>query len=187
MTVVLARVDNRLIHGQVLEGWIPRINVSTILVVDDGVADDSLRRAIMEIAVPSRIYCRFFHVQELKSYLENGNSDSERIMILFSEIQTVRRAIEAGIILGILNIGNVHYEQGKQRITSSVSLNDEEICWLSEIDRKIPIDIRATPDDAMVSLSELLEKARGAAALAGRACLKKTPGWRNRWPFRLFY
>lgn len=183
MTVVLARVDNRLIHGQVLEGWIPRINASVIVVADDSVANDSLRQAIMEIAVPSRIKCRFLHIQDLRNFMDKGSSDSERVIILFSEIQYARDAIEGGVALACLNIGNVHYEHGKRRITPSVSLDEQEICWLDEIDRRIPVDIRATPDDSMKSLSELIENANHAA---GVTCPAPSRGWRGFWPFRIF-
>jgi len=181
MTVVLARVDNRLIHGQVLEGWIPRINASAIWVADDGVADDSLRQAIMEIAVPPRIKCRFVHLRELKDLMNNGASDSERLLILFSEIQCARDVIEGGVMLACLNIGNVHYEHGKRRITSYVSLNEQEICWLDDIDKRIPVDIRATPDDPMISLSELIDK-----TIKSSSCPVPSSPWRELWPFRIF-
>lgn len=157
MTVVLARVDNRLIHGQVLEGWAPRLGISTIIVVDDEVADDPLRQAIMEIAVPQEIECKFFHINQLKPYLEDNSSSPQRILILFSEIQTAWETIQSGVVLGFLNIGNVHYAKGKKRITKSVSLTDKEISTLKEIDKVTPVDIRATPDDPMRPLGEFLK------------------------------
>lgn len=159
MTVVLARVDNRLIHGQVLESWVPRLDVSTIIVVDCEVADDPLRQAIMEIAVPKEIKCKFFNVNQLKPYLEENSSSLERILILFPEIQIAWETIQSGIILGFLNIGNVHYAKGKKRITKSVSLTEREIATLREIEKATPVDIRATPDEPMRPLEELLNGA----------------------------
>jgi PTS system mannose-specific IIB component len=182
MTVVLARVDNRLIHGQVLEGWIPKLKASTVVVVDDSVADDSLQQAIMEIAIPPRIQCKFIRVRDLKGYFDHpahaGEKNTERVMILFSEIRDALEVMLQGVRLLSLNIGNVHYEHGKRRITSSVSLNDQEISWLDEIEsRHCGIDIRATPDDPMMSLSELLDIAGELAAY-----VESPSKWWDRWP-----
>jgi mannose/fructose/N-acetylgalactosamine-specific phosphotransferase system component IIB len=181
MSIVLARVDNRLIHGQVLESWIPKMKVTTILVIDNDVADDSLRQAIMEIAVPSRIGCKFFHVNDLKGYLDNGCGHSERIIILFSDIKGALEALRQGIVVGRLNIGNVHYEPGKRRITPTVSLNDEEICWLGEIERQAIVDLRATPDEPIIPLSELLKGAE-----VQRACEERPRKWWDQIFDRLF-
>lgn len=180
MSIVLARVDNRLIHGQVLESWIPRLKVSTILVVDDGVADDSLRQAIMEIAVPSRIRCNFLHVREAKSFLDNDASNSDKAIVLFSEIRDALEVIRQGVMLACLNIGNVHFEEGKRRITQSVSLNDEEICWLAEIDEHIPVDVRATPDDPLAPFKQVI-----SGANIPMSCPEAHLNFWDRWPMRL--
>lgn len=156
MAVVLARVDNRLIHGQVLETWIPKTETSAIIVADDSVADDVLRQSIMEIALPECITCSFVRVLDIKPQLLNGGFENKRVMILFSHIKDALDAINTDIGIKELNIGNIHYEKGKRRINNSVSLSEQEIWWLKEIEEKVHVDIRATPGDGAVSLKELL-------------------------------
>ena len=156
MAVVLARVDNRLIHGQVLESWIPKTDASAIIVADDSVVDDALRQSIMEIALPEDITCSFVRVLDIKPQLDNGGIENKRIMILFSHIKDALDAINTDIGIKELNIGNIHYEKGKRRFNNSISLSEQEISWLREIEEKVHVDIRATPRDGAVSLGELL-------------------------------
>jgi len=162
MSVVLSRVDNRLVHGQVLEAWIPKLDVTTVLVVDDGVAGDPLRQTIMEIAVPARIDCRFVRVDELKETLDKTEAQNQRIMVLFSGIRDVRDVLRMGVPLERINIGNVHYQKGKKRITPHVSLDDDETAWLMEIQRRALVEIQSLPDDPHLRFPDVLEKTEEA-------------------------
>jgi len=165
MPVVLARVDNRLVHGQVLESWIPRYDVNIIIVVDDGIAGDPLRQKIMEIAVPGRINCRFVRVDELREALDNLNVGSRRIMILFSGIKDVRDTLRMGVPLDRINIGNVHYQKGKKRISQCVSLDEDELHYLMEVQRRAQVEIQALPDDVPLRFTDFLDGGDGTRCL----------------------
>lgn len=156
MTVVLTRVDNRLIHGQVLEAWIPKFEISTVIVVDDGIAEDPLRQSIMEIAVPSDIDCMFVRTDQLKVNLERIDSAKNRILVLFSGIRDIRDVLRMGVPLGKINLGNIHYKKGKSRVTPCISLNDDEIAWLTEIGRRTQIEIQALPDDSPLRFPDFI-------------------------------
>jgi len=175
MAVVLARVDNRLVHGQVLEAWMPRFDITTVVVVDDGVAGDRLRQTIMEIAVPSQINCRFVRVDEVKETLEKLDGHDSRVMMLFSGIRDVRDALRMGSPLDKINIGNVHYRKGKRRITSCVSLGEDEIHWLMEIGRRTQVEMQALPDDPTLRFPECMEKGNG-----GKSGVPEEGGWWER-------
>ncbi|GEM_PF-39733 len=161
MAVVLTRVDNRLVHGQVLEAWMPKLDVTTVVVVDDGVAGDFLRQTIMEIAVPSQINCSFVRVDEVKETLDKLDGRAQRVMMLFSGIKDVRNALRMGVPIERINIGNVHFQKGKQRITPCVSLDEDELAWLMEIVRRARVEIRALPDDTALIFPDCLEKGNG--------------------------
>ena len=176
MTVVLTRVDNRLVHGQVLEAWIPRLDVNIVIVVDDGIAGDPLRQTIMEIAVPSRINCRFVRVDELRETLDSLNVLSQRVMVLFSGIKDVRDTLRMGVPIDRINIGNVHYQRGKKRVTQYVSLDEDEVHWLMEVQRRAQVDIQALPDDSPLRFPDFLEGGDGS----GHLQLEKHRWW-ERW------
>ena len=176
MSVVLARVDNRLIHGQVLEAWIPRLDAGIVIVVDDGIAGDPLRQTIMEIAVPSQINCRFVSVDALKETLDAVNVPNQRVVVLFSGIKDVRDTLRMGVPIDRINIGNVHYQRGKKRVTQYVSLDEDEIHWLMEIERRAQVEIQALPDDTPLRFPDLLEGGDGSGPLQ----LEKRRWW-ERW------
>jgi len=176
MSVSLARVDNRLVHGQVLEAWLPKLNVDTVVVVDDGVAGDPLRQSIMEIAVPSRINCRFERVDTLKNAIDELNSENRNVMVLFSSIRDARDVLRMGVPLEKINIGNVHYQKGKQRITPCISLSEDELHSLMEIQRRSRVELQTLPDDLPLRFPDCLQKGNG-----WEGCVGKKKSWWQRW------
>ena len=161
MAIVLARVDNRLIHGQVLEAWMPFLDINNVIIVDNGVAGDPLRQKIMEIAIPGRINCRFLNVDELKETIDRLDGGDQRTMVLFSNIKDVRDVLRMGMALDRINIGNIHYQKGKTRISSCVSLDEDELACLMEIQRRAKVEIQALPDDTPARFPECIEKGNG--------------------------
>jgi len=176
MSVALARVDNRLVHGQVLEAWLPKLNADTIVVVDDGVAGDPLRQSIMEIAVPSRVKCRFERVDSLKEALEELNSDHRVALVLFSSIKDARDALRMGVPLEKINVGNVHYQKGKERITPCISLSEDELHSLMEIQRRSRVELQTLPDESPLRFPECLQKGNGWERTSG-----KRKKWWQKW------
>ncbi len=176
MGVALARVDNRLVHGQVLEAWLPRLNADTIVVVDDGVAEDPLRQSIMEIAVPSKINCRFERVDTLKGALDELSLKNRRALVLFSSIKDARDALRMGVPLEKINIGNVHYQKGKQRVTPCISLSEDELHSLMEMQRRSLVELQTLPDESPLRFPDCLHKGNGWERTCGRE--RK---WWQRW------
>ncbi len=183
MTIALVRVDNRLIHGQVLELWLPRLEITDIIVVDDGVAEDPLRQTVMELAIPSQIKCFFVRTDQLKETIEKLDFINHRVMTLFSDIKDVRDALRMGAHLERINIGNIHYQKGKQRVAPCVSLNEDEICWLMEIRRRALVEIQTLPDETPSRFPECMEKGDGFKA-KGVKRLKWRQRLRERFNFR---
>ncbi len=143
------RIDNRLVHGQIIETWLPYTHAKHIIVADDAVAGDDLQQQIMSLAIPQSVSCNFFRVEELNDKVFSVVNDrSCSIIILFSSCADVRRAFESGFNFSSVNIGNIHYGPGKKQISPSVALSsDDESCLHYFKGKGIELDFRCVPND----------------------------------------
>lgn len=141
------RVDNRLIHGQVIETWVPFTRARTIMVINDELAADTMRQEIMGLAVPRGIDLFFSPVAESAELIRKkfGNRLSS-IFILFSICPDARHAFELGLAFNTLNIGNLHYGPGKKQICSHIALSKDDRTCLNYFSRKgVSLDFRCVP------------------------------------------
>ncbi|MCG8410015.1 MAG: PTS sugar transporter subunit IIB, partial [Bacteroidales bacterium] len=99
------RIDNRLIHGQVIETWIPYTNAKQLLVVNDDFADDCLRQQIATLAVPGRVSVNFIHVDEISSFAEHNNLQDT--LIIVADCNDAKRIHDEGLSFESINIGNL--------------------------------------------------------------------------------
>jgi len=146
--VFWVRVDNRLIHGQVVEAWVPYIGARSILVGNDDLAQDELQQEIMSLAISRSVESAFLSIDALVSDPRITGPGRESTLLLFSTCLDVRRAFEKGLRLPVLNIGNLHYTTGKRQISPSVSLGpDDESCLRFLLDQGVELDFRCVPND----------------------------------------
>ena len=142
------RIDNRLVHGQIIETWLPYTHAKNIIVADDAVAGDDLQQQIMSLAIPQSVSCAFCPVEELNDNimaLANGNGST---IILFSSCADVRRALDSGFRFNSVNIGNIHYGPGKKQISPSVALSSDDVSCLHYFKGQgIELDFRCVPND----------------------------------------
>ena len=144
--IVLSRIDDRLIHGQVVEGWVNFLKATYILVADDAVASNALQRSIMELSVPQGLKVLIGSVEDVCGRLRTQVLDAERIILLFSSPADVLRALKAGLECKILNIGGMHYVPGKRKLIDVLAVNDVDLDALKELSaRGVKIDVQAVP------------------------------------------
>ncbi|MBA4358304.1 MAG: PTS mannose/fructose/sorbose transporter subunit IIB, partial [Desulfovibrio sp.] len=123
------RVDNRLIHGQVVEAWVPYIGARSIIVGNDDLALDELQQEIMALAIPRAVDSAFLNIDQLVGDSRLTGAARDATLLLFASCLDVRRAVDKGLRLEILNVGNLHYATGKRQLSPSVSLGaDDESC-----------------------------------------------------------
>lgn len=141
------RIDNRLIHGQVIETWIPFTRTSTLLVINDELAADPVRQEIMGLAVPQGIETIFSPVNESADLFHHRLDDHlASVFILFSRCADARQAFENGLAFNSLNIGNLHYAPGKKQICSHVALSRDDRTCLNYFSKKgVDLDFRCVP------------------------------------------
>jgi PTS system mannose-specific IIB component len=162
--IALVRVDNRLLHGQVLEAWLPRLKANQVVVADDEAAMSPLARAAMTLCVPGDTPAR---IERMAAVDFAALADSSaNVLVLVRDVAGLVEATRRGLTPARaprLNLGNVHFATGRRAVTSSVFLTAEELEALQALAREgYAIDAQAIPTDPPYGLDEL--RRRYAAA-----------------------
>lgn len=155
--IALVRVDNRLLHGQILEVWLPRLPARSVVVADDDAAQSPLARAAMTLALPPGFPATVLSMGEVR-WAELAAS-AERVLVLVREVADLERAVAAGLTperAPALNVGNVHFASGRRPITPSVYLSGEEVEALRRLAALgFAVEARAVPGDPPVGPEEI--------------------------------
>jgi PTS system mannose-specific IIB component len=162
--IVLVRVDNRLIHGQVVEAWLPHLKVQRVVVADDEAAQSPLIRAAMGLAVPSAIEVIIEPLDAVD--FARISTDEVRTLVLLREVKDVLTAQQKGLELSRVNLGNVHFATGRRRVTPSIFLTDTELNALADLaTHGVAIEARSVPAERAlgpVDIQERFQKEAGA-------------------------
>ncbi|MFZ7266578.1 PTS mannose transporter subunit IIAB [Avibacterium avium] len=159
LVVGLARIDDRLIHGQVATRWTKESKVSRIVVVNDDVAKDSVRSTMLKSVAPPGVTAHVVGVDKMIRVYNNPEYASERMMLLFTNPTDVLKLLEAGVDMKSINIGGMAYKDGKKMITSAVSVDDKDIDAFKAIDAMgVELDVRKVSNDSRQYMMDLLKK-----------------------------
>ena len=158
MSILLYRVDERLIHGQVVVGWGARLNPRRIVVVDDELAASTWEQELYAAGVPMDMEAEFRSVDEAAARLEDWQASAERIILLTRDVATMSRLAARGGLEGReVNIGGIHLAPGRSQVLRYVFLNDEERRQLREMgEAGVDVVARDLPDARAVRLDELV-------------------------------
>ncbi|AAP95673.1 PTS mannose transporter subunit IIAB [[Haemophilus] ducreyi] len=159
LTIGLARIDDRLIHGQVATRWTKESKVSRIVVVNDEVAKDSVRSTMLKSVAPPGVTAHVVDVAKMIRVYHNAEYAGERMMLLFTNPTDVVTLMEAGVAFDSINIGGMAYKEGKKMITSAVAVGDEDIAAFKTLHEKgIELDVRKVSNDTRQYMMDLLKK-----------------------------
>lgn len=148
--IVLSRIDSRLIHGQVIEAWLPHLSIERVVVADSTAAGDALARAVMGLAVPPDIEIVLGGVDALD--FKAMAHDATRTLVLFRDVETVLAARARGLPNGPLNLGNVHSGPGRTAVSRSVFLTDADREHLKALRTSgMQVTVQAVPAEKPVS------------------------------------
>jgi mannose/fructose/N-acetylgalactosamine-specific phosphotransferase system component IIB len=146
--VLWVRIDNRLVHGQIIEAWLPYTNARTLVVGNDELAQDDLRQQIMSIAIPLGIEIVFLAVAAVGDYLTAKKLLDKNVLVLFADCRDACRGYETGLHFATLNLGNLHYGPGKKQLCQHIALSSEDETCLNALQAKgVVIDYRCIPSD----------------------------------------
>jgi PTS system mannose-specific IIB component len=156
--IILYRVDDRLVHGQVVEGWLPHLRAEELAVVSDEIAGDEMRRTIMRFATPEGVDLKIMTVAEASAYLPEAEKAERKVLLLLPGLTEALALARKGLKIPSLNIGGMHYSAGKNlSIGKAIFLNEEDCAALKALDAAgITIEGRGVPTDRPVDLIEAI-------------------------------
>lgn len=145
--IVLARIDNRLVHGQVLEAWVPFAQADCIVVASNEVAAKPLQKKLMAASVPREIPVIIGSLAEIAEFFSRDES-SRRILLLFASPAAALQAYRLGIPFTELNLGNIAGGDGKRRVSCTLSLSDDDLSIFRQLEAYgVRITARCLPSD----------------------------------------
>jgi mannose/fructose/N-acetylgalactosamine-specific phosphotransferase system component IIB len=158
VSVVLYRVDERLIHGQVIVGWGARLRPQRIVVVDDDLAASPWEQELYAMGVPDETEAEFVGVDAAIAQLPTWQESGERVILLTRDIATMSRTADTGLLVGEeVNIGGIHHAPGRTRVLRYVYLSDEERQDLKALsEHGVRVTARDLPGARPVQLDELV-------------------------------
>lgn len=159
---VLARIDSRLLHGQVATAWTKTVNPTRIIVVSDAVAKDDLRKNLITQASPPGVKAHVVPVDHMiKLAKDEEHFGGQRAMLLFENPQDVLRAVEGGIPLKTINVGSMAHSIGKVQPSKVLAFNQKDIDTFNKLKQAgLDFDVRKVPNDSKGNMDEILKKAQ---------------------------
>lgn len=153
--ILLTRIDNRLIHGQVATQWSSTIGANLILVANDVVSTDKMRQGLMDMAAPAGTATRYFSIQKTIDIIHKAN-DKQLIFIVCETPSDVLKLVEGGVPIKKVNIGNMHYAEGKRQVAGSVAVDDTDVAAFKKLkELGVELEIRRVPSEAAENIDKL--------------------------------
>lgn len=158
MSIALYRVDERLIHGQVVVGWGNQLHPHRIVVVDDGLAESAWEQELYTLGLPPDLATEFLSVADARDRLRTWRASAETVILLTRDVATMRRLAQAGALAGEeVNIGGIHHAPGRHEVLPYVFLSESETDQLRALAREgAHVSARDLPAARRVALDQLL-------------------------------
>lgn len=159
MKIGLARIDDRLIHGQVATRWTKETNVNRIIVVSDEVAADHVRKTLLTQVAPPGVTAHVVDVAKAIRVYDNPKYAGDRVMLLFTNPTDVLRVVEGGVNITSVNIGGMAFRQGKTQVNNAVSVDEKDIEAFKQLNAKgIELEVRKVSSDSRLKMMDLINK-----------------------------
>lgn len=167
INIVLARIDTRLLHGQVATSWTKATNPSRIIVVSDNVSEDELRKSMIMEAAPPGVKAHVVPVWKMAEIFKDPRFGDTRAILLFETPQDALALIDLGADLKEVNLGSMSHSQGKAYVTSTVSMGKEDVETFEKLlDKGVKIDVRKVPANQPENFKNIMKKAKSELGLA---------------------
>lgn len=159
MPIIHARIDERLIHGQVATMWVNTLKVNRIIVVSDEVAKDEIQKSVLKMATPAGIKLSILAVEKAAERIHSGKYEEERAFVIFKNPRDCYELIKTGVKIPGLNVGNMSHREGSYHIKKSVSVSEADIQAFDQISQLgVIITAQMVPNDTPEDFMDLLPR-----------------------------
>lgn len=157
----LARIDTRLLHGQVATAWTKTINPNRIIVVSDNVAHDALRKSMIEQAAPPGVKANVVPIEKMIQVAKDPRFGATKALLLFETPQDALKVIEGGVDIKELNVGSMAHSQGKAVCTKAIAMGKDDVETFEKLKALgVKFDVRKVPSDSPENFETILNKAK---------------------------
>ena len=158
MNVTVFRIDDRLIHGQIVTAWLSHADGKQIICADDKAANDDLQKMLLEMATPKGVALQILTIEDAKKYLSEDTSDI-KTLLLVRGTNEASELIDALPATKSINVGNLNMKTGKTKILGNVWVDNDDVEGFKKLKAKgIECEVRAVPSDRSQDVYQLLEK-----------------------------
>ncbi|KAE9527783.1 PTS system mannose/fructose/N-acetylgalactosamine-transporter subunit IIB [Testudinibacter aquarius] len=157
MAIIHTRIDGRLIHGQVANLWTSYLNISRIMVVDEVAANNDIDKAGLRLACPAGVNLSVLTIEKAAKNINDGRYDSQRVLLITRNPQTLLGLVEHGVTLAEINVGNMSQTEHTRSIKKSVNITDNDIHVFQQLSAKgIFLTAQMVPNEEKINLMKLL-------------------------------
>ena len=154
--ILMTRIDNRLVHGQVGVTWVNALGANLLLVANDSASQDPDQQNLMDMVVAEGIQTRYFTLQKTIDIIGKA-AERQKIFIVCKTPQDVLTLVKGGVPIKFVNVGNMHFSEGKKQIHKTVSVDESDIAAFKELEQLgVTCEIRRVPDEAGEKIADLI-------------------------------
>jgi len=161
MPLVLVRIDDRLVHGQVVVGWGLLLKPQRIILCSDTIATSPWEKEIYmgaEAMAPYPLSISVLTIEEARLFLDDKENEHESIMLLIETPQDIFELIKRGVKVERINVGGMHYQPGKRKLAPYIFVDDQDIELFKEINQlKIELEGREVPTGKRIDIIKAIE------------------------------
>lgn len=160
MQIKLSRIDDRLIHGQVVTVWAKEAGAQRIIVVSEEVNNDEIRKTLVKQAAPPGIKVNIVNVEKAIKVYNNPKYENETVFYLFTNPAEVLEMVQAGVPIRTLNVGGMQFKTGRTQVTKAVSVGPEDVTAFKNLEAlNVLLDGRVIVSDGETDFAEKLKEA----------------------------
>ncbi|NGY86097.1 PTS system mannose/fructose/N-acetylgalactosamine-transporter subunit IIB [Bacillus megaterium] len=157
MKIVLARIDDRFIHGQVLTRWIKTNATDRIIIVSDEVASDEMRKTLILSVAPSNVKASAVSISKMTKAFHSPRYQDTTAMPLFESPADIVALVQAGVPIETVNVGGMRFANDRKQITKSVSVTEKDIDAFEKLQELgVKLEPRQLPSDSSENFIQLL-------------------------------
>lgn len=156
--IILARVDDRLIHGEVVSVWTPSLSVNRIVIADDAVAADKFNNKVLKALAPAGVKVNVYTVDEASEKMKTEGKKTERVMILTKTPITFLKMIEKGVDLKEVNLGGMGIKETRTPFIKNVACNPDEIDSIKKmIEKGVHVYYQLVPEQQVIEVEAYMK------------------------------
>lgn len=157
--IVLARVDSRQLHGQVVTKWIPQFDVERVIIINNELVKDDFMKMVYQNATPKGVVLNIMSEEQAKTFIEKNKDDKIKTMLLFPNINTAVSSNKIGINIESLQIGGLGGAPNRKAVFGNITLDDNDVNALKELKSSgTKIYFQIIPEDNPQDLELILKK-----------------------------